>query len=361
MEEGCLSLPGVHVDVERPIHVRVRAQDEQRRADPRRGHGPRGAGHPARDGPPRRRPDPRPHAARPAQGGDAGPPRAPRGGLRHRLPRHLGLRRRRPRAPRAPPITARRSSSRGPTAPQGRGRKLTPPPVADAARELGIDARPARVGQRRRGARARSPPRRADVVVVCAFGALIKEPLLSDSRAPQRPPVAAAALARRGAGRAGDHGRRRARPACRSCASPPGSTPGRCASTQAEPIRPDDNYGTLARAPGGRSARELLVRALDERPPFARAARGRRHLRREDHRRGPHARPATRRARGQRARRPRAAPAHRRAPAARRRLLPRRPARARRRGRRRSSCSRSSRAGGRPMAYADYLRGHAAR
>jgi peptide deformylase len=27
LEEGCLSLPGVHVDVERPIYVRVRAQD----------------------------------------------------------------------------------------------------------------------------------------------------------------------------------------------------------------------------------------------------------------------------------------------------------------------------------------------
>ena len=27
MEEGCLSLPGVHVDVERPVNVRVRAQD----------------------------------------------------------------------------------------------------------------------------------------------------------------------------------------------------------------------------------------------------------------------------------------------------------------------------------------------
>jgi peptide deformylase len=27
LEEGCLSLPGVHVDVERPINVRVRAQD----------------------------------------------------------------------------------------------------------------------------------------------------------------------------------------------------------------------------------------------------------------------------------------------------------------------------------------------
>ena len=28
MEEGCLSLPSVHVDVERPIHVRVRGCDE---------------------------------------------------------------------------------------------------------------------------------------------------------------------------------------------------------------------------------------------------------------------------------------------------------------------------------------------
>jgi peptide deformylase len=28
IEEGCLSLPAVHVDVERPVHVRVRAKDE---------------------------------------------------------------------------------------------------------------------------------------------------------------------------------------------------------------------------------------------------------------------------------------------------------------------------------------------
>ncbi|MBV9605212.1 MAG: peptide deformylase [Solirubrobacterales bacterium] len=28
MEEGCLSLPGVHVEVDRPIHVRVRALNE---------------------------------------------------------------------------------------------------------------------------------------------------------------------------------------------------------------------------------------------------------------------------------------------------------------------------------------------
>jgi peptide deformylase len=32
-DEGCLSIPGVMVDVERPIHVRVHAQDE--RGDPR--------------------------------------------------------------------------------------------------------------------------------------------------------------------------------------------------------------------------------------------------------------------------------------------------------------------------------------
>jgi peptide deformylase len=29
MEEGCLSLPGIHVDVERPLHVRVGGQDER--------------------------------------------------------------------------------------------------------------------------------------------------------------------------------------------------------------------------------------------------------------------------------------------------------------------------------------------
>jgi peptide deformylase len=29
MEEGCLSIPGIHVDVPRKLHVRVRAQDEE--------------------------------------------------------------------------------------------------------------------------------------------------------------------------------------------------------------------------------------------------------------------------------------------------------------------------------------------
>jgi peptide deformylase len=29
LEEGCLSIPGVTVDVDRPVHVRVRARDEE--------------------------------------------------------------------------------------------------------------------------------------------------------------------------------------------------------------------------------------------------------------------------------------------------------------------------------------------
>jgi peptide deformylase len=29
LDEGCLSIPGITVDVERPVHVRVRAQDEE--------------------------------------------------------------------------------------------------------------------------------------------------------------------------------------------------------------------------------------------------------------------------------------------------------------------------------------------
>ena len=59
-----------------------------------------------------------------------------------------------------------------PDRPQGRGRRLAAPPVADAARELGIElAQPDDVHT------LDLTP--FDDVVVCAFGALIKEPLLS--------------------------------------------------------------------------------------------------------------------------------------------------------------------------------------
>ena len=66
-----------------------------------------------------------------------------------------------------------------PDRPAGRGRKLTAPPVADAARALGLAlSQPESVNAG--DARAQIAAAAPDVVVVCAFGALITEPLLSD-------------------------------------------------------------------------------------------------------------------------------------------------------------------------------------
>ena len=81
-----------------------------------------------------------------------------------------------------------------PDRPSGRGRRLTSPPVAERARALGIPLeqpherqRPAGQGADRAAAgaagRPPAPPRPStarQTVVVCAFGALIKEPLLSE-------------------------------------------------------------------------------------------------------------------------------------------------------------------------------------
>ena len=69
-----------------------------------------------------------------------------------------------------------------PDAKQGRGRKIGPPPVAIAARELGIDVdQPASVNDDAARARIAAVGAGGDVVVIlCAFGALVKEPLLSD-------------------------------------------------------------------------------------------------------------------------------------------------------------------------------------
>ena len=81
-----------------------------------------------------------------------------------------------------------------PDRPRGRGRKISPPPVAQRARELGLAiAQPESVNEPHareliaaaRRADASPPPpggsgERRQTVVVCAFGALIKEPLLSE-------------------------------------------------------------------------------------------------------------------------------------------------------------------------------------
>jgi methionyl-tRNA formyltransferase len=65
-----------------------------------------------------------------------------------------------------------------PDAPRGRGRKLAAPPVAEAGRELGLDLdQPENVNDE--SARARIDAAEPGAVCVCAFGALIREPLLS--------------------------------------------------------------------------------------------------------------------------------------------------------------------------------------
>ena len=65
-----------------------------------------------------------------------------------------------------------------PDRPAGRGRKLQSPPVADAARALGLMLdQPESVNAP--DAVARIAGAAPDVLVVCAFGALVKEPLLS--------------------------------------------------------------------------------------------------------------------------------------------------------------------------------------
>lgn len=64
-----------------------------------------------------------------------------------------------------------------PDRPAGRGRKLTPPAVADAAVELGLPLlQPDRLDE---DAVARIAGVEPDALIVCAYGAIIREPLLS--------------------------------------------------------------------------------------------------------------------------------------------------------------------------------------
>src|SRR6476646_3145524 len=66
-----------------------------------------------------------------------------------------------------------------PDRPKGRGRRLAAPPVAERARGLGLELiQPERLHDPEPLARiAAAQP---EALVVCAFGALIREPLLSD-------------------------------------------------------------------------------------------------------------------------------------------------------------------------------------
>jgi methionyl-tRNA formyltransferase len=153
-----------------------------------------------------------------------------------------------------------------PDRPKGRGRKLQSPPVADAARALGIDLdQPADVNGEE--ARARIAAARPDAVIVCAFGALIKEPLLSDHEIlnvhPSLLPRWRGAAPLERALMAGD-----AETGVAIMRLTAGLDSGPVCLLERTPVDPRETYGTLAprlERVGG----DLLVRALDERPPFA--------------------------------------------------------------------------------------------
>ena len=66
-----------------------------------------------------------------------------------------------------------------PDRPKGRGRRTLPPPAAALARELGLDLLQA-ASVNEEGALARIREARPEAAAVCAFGQLVKEPLLSE-------------------------------------------------------------------------------------------------------------------------------------------------------------------------------------
>jgi methionyl-tRNA formyltransferase len=153
-----------------------------------------------------------------------------------------------------------------PDRPRGRGRRLTPPPVADTARELGIELdQPESVNDEQ--ARARIAAARPDELVVCAYGALIKEPLLSEQPMlnvhPSLLPRWRGAAPVERAIMAGDE-----QTGVSIMRVTAGWDSGPVCLAGSEPIAPDDTYGTLAVRLQALGA-DLLLRALDERPDFA--------------------------------------------------------------------------------------------
>jgi methionyl-tRNA formyltransferase len=151
-----------------------------------------------------------------------------------------------------------------PDRPRGRGRKLASPPVADLARELGLALdQPESVNEE--PALATIEAARPDAVVVCAFGALIKEPLLS--RYPMLN-VHPSLLPRwRGAApieRAIMTGDELTGVSIMRVGE--GFDSGPVCARADEPIAADDTYGSLAARLEELGA-DLLVRTLDDSPP----------------------------------------------------------------------------------------------
>jgi methionyl-tRNA formyltransferase len=153
-----------------------------------------------------------------------------------------------------------------PDRPAGRGRRVQAPPVADAARTLGLELdQPESVNGG--DARARIAAAAPEAVVVCAFGALIREPLLSEHELlnvhPSLLPRWRGAAPVERAIMAGD-----ASTGVSIMRLTAGLDSGPVCLAGEEPIAPDDTYATLAARLEDLGA-ELLLHALSQRPPFA--------------------------------------------------------------------------------------------
>lgn len=153
-----------------------------------------------------------------------------------------------------------------PDRPRGRGRRLASPPAANAARELGIDLdQPESVGEE--AALARIEAARPDAVCVCAFGALIREPLLSRypmlNVHPSLLPRWRGAAPIERAIMAAD-----ATTGVSIIRLTAGLDSGPVCAQASETIQPEDTYGSLAGRLEELGAR-LLVRTLDATPPCA--------------------------------------------------------------------------------------------
>ena len=152
-----------------------------------------------------------------------------------------------------------------PDRPAGRGRRLSSPPVVEAARRLGLETfQPADLHAPEAGERiAATAP---EALTVCAYGVLIREPLLSAHEVlnvhPSLLPRWRGAAPIERALMAGD-----AVTGVSIMRLVEALDAGPVCLQEPEEIRPDDDAGSLGerlQALGG----ELLLRALVERPPF---------------------------------------------------------------------------------------------